>query len=115
MRDGNTRMTPHARRQSHRSDRRRNRSNRPFCPEDEGKDLVTPDGDVVGSLVRVRGGDAYVEPIPGLLEGLGSWLTGTWDECEAFPLNPEHVVVRETRIVLDTTVRSVGGGRLDAR
>jgi hypothetical protein len=100
-------MTTHVSRSSGKSDRRREPVH-PFGPADDGKEVVTPDGDVIGSVVRVRGGDAYVAPAPGLLEGCGSWLTGTWDGCEAFALDPECVAaVLEDRIVLsEAAIRS---------
>lgn len=101
-------MTTYAYRSSNDSNRRRERTVRPFGPADNGKQVVTPGGDVIGSVVRVRGGDAYVAPTPGLLEGCGSWLTGTWDGCDAFALDPECVdAVLADRIVLsDAAIRS---------
>ncbi|MFO7926471.1 MAG: hypothetical protein ACQET5_12890 [Halobacteriota archaeon] len=102
-------MTTYAYRSGSDSARRRERTVRPFGPEDNGKQIVTPRGDVVGSIVRVRGGEAYVAPTAGLLEGCGSWLTGTWDEHDAFALDPGCVdAVLEDRIVLsDAAVGSL--------
>lgn len=75
-----------------------------FEPEDEGKRVVTTDGSVVGSVVEIRDGEAYVLPRPGLLDGCGSWITGTWSEKRAFSLDQRNVdAVREDEVVLDVT------------
>jgi hypothetical protein len=76
---------------------------RRFTAADEGKRVVTADGTHVGSIVRIRGGDAYVAPVPGLLRGCGSWLTGTWEDRDAYPLDGRAVArVGGTEVVLET-------------
>ncbi|MFB6142829.1 MAG: PRC-barrel domain containing protein [Halorientalis sp.] len=73
-----------------------------FTPADEGKRVVTADGTVVGSVVRVEAGDAYVRPRPGLLLGCGSWISCPWDEDEPFALERAAVsTVRESEVVLE--------------
>jgi hypothetical protein len=109
-------MTTYVYRSNSDPERRRKRTVRPFGPEDDGKQVVTPGGDVIGSVVGVRGGDAYVAPTPGLLEGCGSWLTGTWDGCDAFALDPECVdAVLEDRIVLSDAAIGSASDRLLAQ
>lgn len=87
-----------------------------FRTEDEGKRVTTPEGDVVGSVVVVRGGDAYVVPTPGLLAGCGSWLTGTWEDCDVFTLDPRRVAaVEEDRIVIETDTTSSRSIAIESR
>lgn len=75
-----------------------------FTSRDEGKQVVTTDGDVVGSVIRIEAGDAHVQPKPGLLEGCGSWITGAWDECDAFRLDRERVdSITDDRIIIAAT------------
>lgn len=79
---------------------------RAFRLEDEGKQVVTPDGDVVGAVVRVREGNADVRPKPGLLQGCGSWLTGSWDEVDLFRLDSRTVDrITDEQVILDPAER----------
>lgn len=79
---------------------------RAFRVEDEGKQVVTSDGDVVGAVVRVREGNADVRPKPGLLQGCGSWITGPWDETDLFRLDGRTVErITDEQVVLDSTER----------
>lgn len=59
----------------------------------EGKRVVTATGEPLGVVERVDGGRAYVRPKPGLVDGLGSWLTGCVDGDDLFALD-DSVVVR---------------------
>ncbi len=90
---------------------------RQFRAEDEGKRVVAPDGSVLGEIARVRGEDVFVTPRSDLLRGCGSWLCGTWETVETFPLDPRTVsAIREDRIVLeDTTSRPVSGPIIESR
>jgi hypothetical protein len=75
---------------------------RTFTSNDEGKRIVTTDGDVIGSVVRIEAGDAHVRPKPELWEGCGSWIMGY--RCGAFRLNEEHVEsITDERIIIATT------------
>jgi hypothetical protein len=64
---------------------------RPFTAADEGKRVVTADGEPVGRVVRVVDGTAHVRPRPGLFGGCGSWLTETWGRADCLPLDPRCV------------------------
>ncbi|WP_435073020.1 PRC-barrel domain containing protein [Halorubrum sp. HHNYT27] len=61
--------------------------------EDEGKQIMSADGSVIGWITVVEeDGTAYVRPKPGLMEGWSSWICGP--ECceEAFPLDRGTIV-----------------------
>lgn len=73
--------------------------------DDEGKPLVTPDGRTVGTVEAIRGGDVLVRPMPGSLAGVGSWITGTWDDGP-YTLDDGTVV----RVTGDVVVIDVEGG-----
>lgn len=62
-----------------------------FTPEDEGKRVVSPNGEVVGEVVRTENGTAFVRPQPELVAGYGSRLTGCWDPSELFALDGSEV------------------------
>lgn len=81
-----------------------------FTAEDEGKHVVTPDGDVVGEVVRTEDGTAYVRPQPELVAGYGSRLTGCWDESDVFALDESAVATRaEDHIRIKPAGRSDSG------
>ncbi|MFC7177158.1 hypothetical protein [Halosegnis marinus] len=85
---------------------------RAFTFDDEGKEVVTTDGDVVGSVVRIEAGDAHVRPRAGLLDGCGSWLSGPWDERGVFRLDAGRVErITRRRVVIATA----GGERPASR
>lgn len=72
-----------------------------FGPENEGQRVVTPRGEIVGRVERVRDGDAYIAPPPGLLDGIGSWVAGPWSARGPFRLDRARVAaVEEDEIVL---------------
>lgn len=59
--------------------------------EDEGKRVVSTDGDNVGMITEVRGGTAYVDPDPGMFDSIKSKLNwGDADE-ESYPLSGDKV------------------------
>lgn len=59
--------------------------------EDEGKRVVADDGTEIGVVTEVRGGTAYVDPDPSLLESVSAAL-GWGDRDEgARPLGEEQV------------------------
>lgn len=73
-----------------------------FSFEDAGKRVVTPDGDVVGSVVRVESGDAHVRPMPGVLAGYGSWMAGPWNERGVYRLDAGKIDrVTDDEVVID--------------
>lgn len=53
--------------------------------------LVTPEGDRVGTVERIRDGEIYVRPDPDLLAGYGSWLCGSWEDGAPFRLDDAAV------------------------
>lgn len=79
---------------------------RAFRLEDEGKQVVTSDGDVVGEVVQVREGNADVRPKPGLLQGCGSWITAPWDKMDLFRLDGRTVDrITDEQVILDPAER----------
>jgi hypothetical protein len=60
---------------------------RPLRSEDEGKQIVGPDGMVIGSIAAVEDERAYVRPKSGLMEGWSSWICGPQCEEKSFPLD----------------------------
>lgn len=64
---------------------------RPLRPDDEGKPIVTVDGERIGSVEQVRDGHAFVRAEAGLLAGCSSWLTGGWAEDCLYPLDVEAI------------------------
>ena len=72
-----------------------------FTPSDEGKPVVTPDGDVVGTVGRVEPEGVFVRPRTELLRGCGSWVAGPWERGEEFRLDCGAVVgVTEREVVI---------------
>lgn len=70
-------------------------------PQDEGKPLVTPRGDIVGVLDRMDGETAYVRPNEDLLAGYGSWIGGSIHDVESFRLDEGSIAkIASDRIVL---------------
>lgn len=62
-----------------------------FTPDDEGTCVVTADGEVVGEVVRIEDGTAFVRPRTELVVGYGSRLTGCWDPSDLFQLDETAV------------------------
>jgi hypothetical protein len=59
--------------------------------EDEGKRVMTTDGDKVGMVTEVRGGTAYVDADPGMFDSIKSKLGwGDTDE-DTYPLSSDDV------------------------
>lgn len=54
---------------------------RPFKSSDEGKTVVSTDGDEIGTVERVQGDEAYVKPESGLGESIRRRL-GIGDDTE---------------------------------
>lgn len=72
-----------------------------FTPSDEGKPVVTPDGDVVGTVGRVESEGVFVRPRAELLRGCGSWVAGPWERAGEFRLDRGTVVrVTEGEVVI---------------
>jgi len=68
--------------------------------EDEGKRVITSDGDEIGVVAEVQGGRAHVEPDAGLLDSLSAKLGwGDADE-DTYPLENDQI-----REVTDDEIR----------
>lgn len=59
--------------------------------DDEGKRVVTTDGDEVGVITEVRAGTAYVEPDPGMFDKIKAKLD--WGEAgeDTYPIGAADV------------------------
>ena len=60
--------------------------------EDEGKKVYNADGDEIGRVVEVRGGEAHVDSDPGLTDTIKSKLGwgGTQDD-DTYRLDSAHI------------------------
>jgi hypothetical protein len=58
---------------------------------DQGKDVVSESGDIVGIITQVIDGIAYVEPAPGMTNAVVSRLLWADDEEDGYPLPKEHI------------------------
>lgn len=59
--------------------------------DDEGKRVVTTDGDEVGMITEVRSGTAYVEPDPGMFDSIKAKLD--WGDAgeDTYPIEADRV------------------------
>lgn len=64
---------------------------RTLSAKDEGKRVVTPNGETVGEVTRVVEGKALVTPSIEVLDGLGPCLYDAWKRCAPFELEPREV------------------------
>lgn len=59
--------------------------------DDEGKRVVSTDGEKIGMVAEVRSGTAYVDPDPGMFDQIKAKLNwGDVDE-DTYPLNADDV------------------------
>jgi len=72
--------------------------------DDEGKKVVNADGDEIGVISGFRGGQAYVDPDPGLTDKIMSTLGWTDVDEDDYALDTDQV-----EAVTDDEVR-VGSG-----
>jgi hypothetical protein len=81
-----------------------------FTPSDEGKPVVTPDGDIVGTVGRVEPEGVFVRPRTDLLRGCGSWVAGPWERAEEFRLDCGTVVRVTGRevVIHPASIRATG-------
>jgi hypothetical protein len=68
--------------------------------EDEGKRVVTDDGDEIGVVAEVEGGRAHVQPDPGMLDSLSAKLG--WGDAneDTYPIENDKI-----RAVTDDEIR----------
>ena len=59
--------------------------------DDEGKRVVNADGDEIGVVSDFRGGQAYVDPDPGITDKIMSSLGWADADEEHYALNDDHV------------------------
>lgn len=71
-----------------------------FVDDDEGKRVVSSDGEEVGIITEVRRGTAYVDPDPNVFETLKSKLNWAKADEDTYPLSADQV-----REVTDDEVR----------
>lgn len=64
---------------------------RNFKPEDEGKQVVTADGDAVGTIAEAAGATARVEPETDLVASLRRRLGWAEDDDRAYELSTRRV------------------------
>ena len=64
---------------------------REFNADDEGKNVVTNDGDTVGTIERVEGGTAHVQPESDLSTSIRQRLGWAKDDQDMFALDHSHV------------------------
>ena len=69
--------------------------------DDEGKTVINADGDEIGVISGFRGGQAYVDPDPGMTDKIMSTLGWADVDEEDYALNEsqvEHVTDDEVRL-----------------
>jgi hypothetical protein len=59
--------------------------------DDEGKPVVSGDGDKIGMITEVRGGTAHVDPDPGMFDSVKAKLD--WGDAgeDTYPLEADKV------------------------
>jgi hypothetical protein len=59
--------------------------------DDEGKPVVSGDGDKIGMITEVRGGTAHVDPDPGMFDSVKAKLN--WGDAgeDTYPLEADKV------------------------
>jgi hypothetical protein len=71
---------------------------------DEGKTVVSDNGDTIGVISDVRGGQAYVDPDPGVTDKIMSRMGWSDADEEDFALNAsqvEEITDDEVRLTSD--------------
>lgn len=59
--------------------------------DDEGKKVVNEHGDEIGRVVEVRGGEAYVDPDPGIGDAIRSKLGWGQQDVDSYKLDEAHI------------------------
>ena len=60
--------------------------------DDEGKEVVNESGESIGRVVEVQGGEAHVDPDPGMTDTIKSKLG--WGDAQSedtYRLDPSHI------------------------
>lgn len=58
---------------------------------DEGKAVVNRDGETIGMISGFRGGQAFVDPDPGITDKIMSKLGWKDTDADDYALDPDHV------------------------
>jgi hypothetical protein len=58
---------------------------------DEGKKVVSTDGDEIGRITEVRGGTAYVDPDAGMFDTVKAKLDWGDPGEDSYPIQADHV------------------------
>ncbi|WP_026190338.1 hypothetical protein [Halomicrobium katesii] len=64
---------------------------RDFMAEDRGKNVLTADGDMVGTIEDIKGSNAHVKPESSLNQSIRSKLGWTSDSEDVYELNHSEV------------------------
>lgn len=59
--------------------------------DDEGKRVVSTDGEKIGIIAEVRGGTAYVDADPGMFDTIKAKLNWGDIDQDTYPLNADDV------------------------
>lgn len=59
--------------------------------DDEGKKVVSTDGDEIGRITEVRGGTAYVDPDAGMFDTVKAKLDWGDPGEDSYPIQSDHV------------------------
>lgn len=70
-----------------------------LTPDDDGKEVLTPDGRVVGWIECTSDGTVLVHPCPEFIANYGSLLTSCWDTNDCFRLDESAVTAVEEKAV----------------
>jgi hypothetical protein len=83
------------------SNRREQRRSRRLIDADVGKPVATADGEVIGTVVRIEGSEAYIRPNPGVVDGLGSFVSRSWRPEDHYCLDCQQIArVADDKVVL---------------
>lgn len=62
-----------------------------FTEDDEGKKVVSGDGDEIGRITEVRAGTAFVDPDAGMFDAVKAKLDWGDTEEDTYPLDADDV------------------------
>lgn len=78
---------------------------RDFMADDRGKDVVTADGDTVGTIEDIKGRTAHVKPGSSLDQTVRSRLGWTTDDEDVYELAHANVAdISDTEVTLEQSL-----------